>query len=208
MGQGIQNAFMGAWPDIVFLPVTSVQSNLQFPSDLLGASLCQMRPVDISDSSRASRYEVGPGLTQACREYNIKPHKCVWTRTDYRPLADHRCATVDLLGDIRLDLRNAIRAVGPGKAITALGKAPRWHLCCNQLAAFWSTGLSTAECFVLLGARGHDECRQPLLSEAKSPPSAAVEKSRGSTKGKRRQQGTSNFPFESILYLGIPHDSV
>ena len=126
----------GAWPDIVFLPVTSVQSNLQFPSDLLGASLCQMRPVDISDSSRASRYEVGPGLTQACREYNIKPHKCVWTRTDYRPLADHRCATVDLLGDIRLDLRNAIRAVGPGKAITALGKAPRWHLCCNQLAAF------------------------------------------------------------------------
>ena len=138
MGQGIQNAFMGAWPDIVFLPVTSVQSNLQFPSDLLGASLCQMRPVDISDSSRASRYsyEVGPGLTQACREYNIKPHKCVWTRTDYRPLADHRCATVDLLGDIRLDLRNAIRAVGPGKAITALGKAPRWHLCCNQLAAF------------------------------------------------------------------------
>ena len=61
---------------------------------------------------------------------------------------------------------------------------------------------------MLLGTCGHDECRQPLLSEAKSLPSAAVEKSRGSTKGKRRQQGTSNFPFESILYLGIPHGSV
>ncbi len=121
--------------DMVFLPVTSVQSNLHYNSLLIFW-------VHLFDRWT---YQIVVGLpdTRWVLGWLRNAGSTVWSHTvcldtDWLSTS-RRCATVDLLGDITLDRRNAIRAVGPGKAITvALGRAPRWHLCCNQLEAFWS----------------------------------------------------------------------